>query len=303
MRNHQRSIRRGNGPAVSAVAIGLSLSFLAAACGGSSSDNASNDNASNDTAASPGSTVSTTTTQAPPTTVAETTTTLADDVADEQSTDDAPSADFAVLVRGMLATSDMAEAKTMHDAVAGAGQAIAQEAGDVSHYALLGSTQLGSTENAFLALDQWTTVEGLSAFYSNPEVAAGFATLFSEPPTSEVFERRHDWHQWGSLDNGEDYTWVVVRGRLAAEDSAAAQAAHDQVAGGREEAALAAGDVAHVVFTSVEDPAEYLSIDVWSDATNLEAFYSNPDFAAAFATLFAGPPAVEVYTSTDWVNW
>lgn len=297
--NQSASAARSVGP----TALLLTLALLAAACGDSESDTESSGAT---TTKSPPTTVNETTTSSAPATTPESTTTPAttDGAANEDTAgQQAEQPDFAVLVRGSLVTDDMAAAQQLHDAVAGGGQQIAQDAGDVAHFALLGTSLLGSTENEFLALDQWTSVEGLSAFYSNPDVAAGFATLFSTPPTSEIFERRYEWHQWGGLNNGADYTWVVVRGRLAAPDDAAAQAAHDLVAAGGEVAALGAGDVAHIVFTSVEDPAEYMSIDVWRDATNLELFYSNPDFAAAFGTLFAGPPTVGVYSSTDWVQW
>jgi hypothetical protein len=95
-------------------------------------------------------------------------------------------------------------------------------------------------------------------------------------------------------------------GRWLAESSPkAAQAAHDAVAAGGQEQAEAAGDKAHVVFTGLEDPQEFLAIDIWHDSTNIEALYTNPDFAAAFGNLFEEPMAIDlaVYESTDWHQW
>ncbi len=60
---------------------------------------------------------------------------------------------------------------------------------------------------------------------------------------------------------------------------------------------------AHVVFTGVEDSQEFLAIDIWHDSSNIEAVYSDPDFQAAFGSLFDAPPAIGVYASTDWHQW
>lgn len=236
----------------------------------------------------------TTTETEPETTTAET---------EEPSAEVSPVSDYVVLVRGSLIGEDLVQAQQLHDTVAGGGEDAAKQAGDVGHRALLGTTLLGTTENAFLGLDQWNDLDGLAGFYCNPDVAEGFAGLFSGPPAIETFEWRQDWHQWGELDVGDQYWWVITRGRLAGPDDGAAQTAHDLVASGGEAPSVAAGDVAHIVFTGIEDPAEFLAIDVWLDPLNLETFYSDPDFAAAFATLFDGGPSIGVYASTDWHQW
>ena len=215
-------------------------------------------------------------------------------------------AEFAALVRGPLFTADMAEAKTQHDTIAAAGEAMAKAAGDHAHTVLLGTTLLGTTENGFLAMDRWDDPMSMKTFYENPDFQAAFATLFSAPPTLETFQRRPEWHTWGTIESGEPfdpYYWVVVRGHLAEADPAKAQAAHDAVAAGGEAQVTAAGDLAHVVFTGLADPQEFLAVDVWKSTDNMEAVYTNPDFQAAFGALFDGPPTVVVHESTDWHQW
>jgi hypothetical protein len=130
--------------------------------------------------------------------------------------------------------------------------------------------------------------------------------LFAAPPTLELFALQEDWHGWGDLEAGAagDHWFVVVRGTLVGDDIEAVHAMHDEVAAGGEEPAMALGDVAHVVWLGVEgNPMEFFAIDVWTDDTSIEAFYSDPDFMAAFGALFDGMPSVAVYASTDWYQW
>lgn len=211
---------------------------------------------------------------------------------------------YAALVRGELFTDDLDAAGDAHDALAGGGQAAAQAAGDIAHDALTGAGILGTAPEQFLGVDRWNNADNMVAFYSDPTFAAAFATLFSGPPALELFAQS-DWHGWGSLESGDggEYWFVVARGHLAEADPAAAQAAHDAVASYGEPAVTAAGDVAHVVFLGLEDPREFLAIDVWTDGTAIEGVYTDPSFAAAFGALFDDTPSVAVYHSTDWVQW
>lgn len=214
--------------------------------------------------------------------------------------------EFAVLVRGPLFTTDMAMAKEKHDGIAGGGEAAAKAAGDIAHHVLLGTTTLGTTENEFLAMDRWTDAAAMKTFYENPDLQAAFATLFSGPPTFESFQRQPTWHTWGDIKSGEafnPYFWVVVRGHLALADAGKAQEAHDMVAAGGEAAVTGAGDVAHIVFTGLADPQEFLAVDIWKNSDNMVAVYTDPDFQAAFGALFDAPPTLGVYQSTDWHQW
>jgi len=210
------------------------------------------------------------------------------------------------LVRGQLFSTDLSEVQPLHDAVAAGGQAQAEALGDFSHDALTGSGLLGTASDEFLAIDRWTSSENMLAFYSDPAVAQGFAQLFNGDPTLEFFLERPDWHTWGSMESGDafdPYFFVIARGHLAESDPALAQAAHDVVAAAGEGSVTAVGDVAHIVFTGLEDPQEFVAVDIWSDSAAIEAIYTDPDFAAAFGTLFDAPPSLQIYQSTDWHQW
>jgi len=212
---------------------------------------------------------------------------------------------YAALVRGELFTDDLMMAQGLHDMIAMGGEEAATALGDFGHDAKLGTTLLGGTENTFLGLDQWDNLAGAEMLYADPKFGEAFAMLFAEPPVLELFERQDDWHGWGDLESGDggDHWFVVVRGTLAA-DADESQELHDMVAAGGEADAMAAGDVAHVVWLGVHDSDdEFFAVDVWTDDTNIEAFYGNPKFQAAFGALFSAPPTVAVYRSTDWYQW
>ncbi len=214
--------------------------------------------------------------------------------------------DWAVLVRGTLSAAETAQAQQKHDPLAAGGEARAKELGDFGHDAMVGSDLLGTTPDQFLGIDRWDNTEGLDTFYSDPDFQAGFATLFSAPPTVEQFVRQADWVSWGSMTAGDAFNphyFVVVRGRLKEADPEKARKAHDEVAGGGQAQAIAAGDVAHVVFTGREDPREFLAVDIWKSADNIVATYTDPAQAQAFGSLFEGTPTLQVYVSTSWHQW
>lgn len=219
----------------------------------------------------------------------------------------APPPLWAVLIRGQLAAADLATSKGSHDALSKGGEAAAKAAGDIGHDALLGTKMLGTTENEFLAIDLWNDVNGMQKFYADPNFAKAFAALFKAPPPQpELFVHQPTWHNWGDMTSGDShspYYFVIARGRLKATDPKVAQTAHDQVAAAGETAVKAAGDVAHVVYTGLTDPREFLAVDIWKDATNLVKTYSDPNFVKGFASLFEGQPTVQVYKSTDWYQW
>lgn len=225
---------------------------------------------------------------------------------EESSSSGAPDeGEYAALVRGALVTDDLEEAQALHDAIAMGGEEAAMALGDFGHDAKLGTALLGTTENEYMALDQWDNLAGAQMLYADPDFQAAFGMLFAAAPSLELFRLHGEWHGWGDPQSGDagDHWFVVVRGRLAEKDIEAAQAMHDPIAAGGEEAATAAGDVAHVVWLGVEDEREYFALDVWTDDANIEAFYGNPDFMAAVATLFEGSPTIAVYRSTDWHQW
>src|SRR5204863_2579708 len=89
---------------------------------------------------------------------------------------------FSAYVHGRLAKGDLAEAQAAHDQVAAGGEAPAKANGDDGHHVFLGIGQPVQIKlDEFLAIDEWQTLEGAQAVYSDPNFAAGFSSLFAEP--------------------------------------------------------------------------------------------------------------------------
>ncbi len=211
--------------------------------------------------------------------------------------------EFDALVVGTFAAATVADAKKQHDQIAAGGEAQAKSLGDFTHHVLLGTKLLGTTENEFFDIDRWHQ-DNLDKVYDNPEFQKAFLSVFKTPPSLGKYRREFAWKTWGDLDAGDKISphfFVVVRGTL--KDPGSAQALHDQVAGMGEMQAKAAGDVAHTVFHGRDDQKLVAFIDIWKASTNIEAFYSNPDFQKAFGQLFAAPPTIGVYQSSDFYQW
>lgn len=292
--------------------LGLALCLALSACngGGGSDDStgASETSADASTTGDPTTGDPTTGVDASTTTDDPTTGDSADTTAGSDATTGEPvDAHWGALVRGTLFTDDLDMAQGVHDPLAMGGERAATALGDYGHDALLGTTLLGTTENQFLAIDQWDDLEGAQTLYGDPDFQAGFGMLFARPPTLELLQRREDWYGWGDLEAGDgaaQHWFVVVRGRLAQADLDAMQQMHDGLAMGGEAAATAAGDVAHVVWVGTpDDPQQFWAVDVWTDDAAIEAFYGDPTFQMAFGALFEAPPTIGVYASTDWYQW
>jgi quinol monooxygenase YgiN len=212
---------------------------------------------------------------------------------------------YAAVVRGTLAGDDLAASQQGHDAFAMMGEASAAAAGDIAHDVLLGTTLLDSTENEFLAIDRWTDRDAMLAFYADPNVAAGFGSLFAAAPTIEYFELAADWESWGDMSSGDSYDpyyFHFALGELAQADEQANHTAHDQVAAGGKDPSLMAGNVAHIVFLGLDDRRRFLGLDIWKSDDNMEAFYTNPMFVQVFAPLFTSVTQ-PVFVSTEWYQW
>jgi quinol monooxygenase YgiN len=210
-----------------------------------------------------------------------------------------------VLVRGQLAAADMAAARAAHDAIAEQGESAARDAGDIAHQVMLGTDLLDSTPDEFLAIDRWTDLEAMTAFYADPELQEAFGSLFAAAPSLEFFVRAPDWVSWGEMNSGEAYDPYFVHlalGELAADDVDTARQAHDQVAEGGRQPSIDAGNVGHIVFLGLDDPRRFVAVDIWSSGDPIEPFYQNPMFRQAFEPLFSSV-SEPVYRSTDWHQW
>ncbi len=233
-----------------------------------------------------------------------------DAIADVSTADADASAplQWMAMVRGTLAVGDagdLSQAKATHDAIAKGGEASSKTAGDIAHAVLLGTNILDGVPNEFLAMDRWTDSTAMQAFYANPQVQQSFGSLFTTPPTITFFVLAPDWVNWGDMHSGDTFNPHFVHlalGTLASADNGQNEAAHNQVASGGKDPSMQAGNVAHVVWLGLSDPRQFNGVDIWSSDTNIQAFYTNPQFVAAFAPLFSSVTQ-PVFQSTDWYQW
>jgi quinol monooxygenase YgiN len=212
---------------------------------------------------------------------------------------------YIAVVRGKLASSDLAKAKSTHDQIAKGGEANAKAAGDFAHDAMLGTRWLDSAENEFLGIDRWKDASKMKAFYADPQFQQAFGALFAAPPSVEYFVDAPTWVNWGDMAAGDAHRphfFHLALGTLKEGDVAKNQKAHDQVASGGRQPSIDAGNVGHVVYLGLDDKRRFVAVDIWSKGEPIEPFYRSPQFRGAFAPLFE-TVSEPVYQSTDWHQW
>ncbi len=94
---------------------------------------------------------------------------------------------------------------------------------------------------------------------------------------------------------------VTVRGML--KDPANAQKAHDATVAAVAPQSRTMGSKAHQPHVNVQNPKEFLSIDVWDNIEAIQKLYSDPNLAAEFGKLFEGQPEVIVWSDTGWMQY
>lgn len=213
---------------------------------------------------------------------------------------------FAARIRGPLAAA-VGASKTYHDQVATQTEAAANAAGDFAHQVGLGTTDFGTPENEFLALDQWTDANSAMQFYASPDFAGALGPLLSEASDVQIFERHPEWASWGEMGSGrltgQPFWFVTIQGRLVDPDVGVDQSKHDAIASAGEAMARTAGDLAHLPHLAVGDDRVFFNVDVWSSEQALVATFNDANFRAGLLSLFESPPEVRVYASTDWHQW
>jgi len=97
---------------------------------------------------------------------------------------------YTVTIRARL-RDDQAKARKLHDDVTGATKDVAKQAGDLTHVVYLDPRD----PRAFLGIDTWSTLEGLTKFAQSPEIRDFFGKLFEGEPEVRVWVDS-DWNQW-----------------------------------------------------------------------------------------------------------
>jgi quinol monooxygenase YgiN len=209
---------------------------------------------------------------------------------------------YTVTVIGTLSKTDIAEAKQIGDAIVNGAKVNAMKMGDTSHSVFLGV----ANQQQFLAIDTWNNFDNMQKFFADPQFAAAIGQLFSAPPATNVYVQKTDWASWGSfrdLQGGGNKFVVTVQGKLKISDPVQAKPVHDQIAEGGRATAQSLGDTTHIVYLSLQDPSQFMAIDVWTNADGMQQFFSDPNVQKAFGSLFDGPPVVNIWKTTDWAQY
>jgi quinol monooxygenase YgiN len=214
-------------------------------------------------------------------------------------------------IRGTLAPATQEDARQLHNKTAGdpASIAAARSLGDISHmvYAPLAPATAGAGDILFM--DLWTSTDGLSQFFANPQVQAQAAQIFSErdpvvwDPASDFLS----YHLPAPYGQNDRFV-ALARGTVRSREEALA--AHNTIVASQLNNARMAGTLSHEPYFRAAAPGEpetleFLSVDVWMNASTMQQFYADPDFQAALATLFVAAPDVSAWTSPagSWTEW
>jgi hypothetical protein len=222
---------------------------------------------------------------------------------------DAGAATYLLTVRGKTAPPAVEDARTIHNATAGAPQSAAgaRSLGDLSHnvFAPIGKDNDGQ----LLFIDFWNSLSGLSTFFSNPQVQAAAAELFSS----------RDGIVWSRLDGFGGFSLPVPTGRstgavgllqVAVTSIEQAASAFSAYASTTINTARSYGMVSHSNWLRVPNPGEaptleVIGVDFWMDADRMNEYYDLSLGFEHFGAAFAGAPDTSVWRSApgDWVEW
>jgi hypothetical protein len=222
---------------------------------------------------------------------------------------DAGAATYLLTVRGKSAPSVLDDARTMHNATAGAPQSAAgaRSLGDLSHnvFAPIGKDNDGQ----LLFIDFWNSLTGLGTFFSNPQVQAAGAELFSS----------REGIVWSRLDGFGGFSLPVPTGRstgavgllqAAVTSIEQAASAFTAYASATINTARSYGMVSHSNWLRVPNPGEaptleVIGVDFWMDADRMNEYYDLSLGFELFGGALAGAPDTSVWRSApgDWVEW
>ncbi len=89
---------------------------------------------------------------------------------------------YIVIVRGNLKGSQE-EAHKAHDAIVSKISAVGRQMGNTSHQPYLNV----QNNNEFVSVDFWDSLEAIQKLYSDPNLAAEFATMFEGQPQVTIW--------------------------------------------------------------------------------------------------------------------
>jgi quinol monooxygenase YgiN len=96
---------------------------------------------------------------------------------------------YITIVRGRLKDADQDAARDAHNAIVDALRPESEPLGAVGHQAY-GDPQ---DPGAFVAVDRWSSIEGLQQFLGNPDVQQRLGSMFDGAPEVSVLAEREGW--------------------------------------------------------------------------------------------------------------
>lgn len=96
---------------------------------------------------------------------------------------------YITIVRGRLNTDDQAAAQQAHDSIVDAVRPRSEPLGAVGHQAYVDPRD----PRAFVAIDRWSSLDGLQSFIGDPDVQARLGSMFDGPPDVSVLAERDGW--------------------------------------------------------------------------------------------------------------
>ena len=90
---------------------------------------------------------------------------------------------YVAVVRGQLKSASQQEAQGIHDAILEQLPALGRPLGATGHHPYLNP----QNPKEFLAIDTWTSLEGLQTFMSDPKVGEAFSNLFEGNPDVTIW--------------------------------------------------------------------------------------------------------------------
>jgi hypothetical protein len=222
---------------------------------------------------------------------------------------DAGATTYLLTVRGAANAPTLEEARTIHNATAGAPESAAgaRALGDLSHnvFAPINKEIAGQ----LLFIDRWNSLSGLGNFFANPHVQEAAGQLFSS----------RDGIVWSPLQGFGGFSLPVPAGRTATavgviqvsvtsvDDAAKAFTAY---AGTTINTARSYGMVSHTTWQRLPNPGEaatneIIGVDYWMDADRMNEYYDLSLGFEHFGPVFAGAPDTSVWRSApgEWVEW
>lgn len=99
---------------------------------------------------------------------------------------------YITIVRGRLKDADQGAAKRAHDTIVDALRPRSEPLGAVGHQAYVDPQDPG----AFVAIDRWSSMDGLQQFIGDPSVQGQLGSMFEAMPEVSILAEREGWRHF-----------------------------------------------------------------------------------------------------------